>query len=164
MVSSLILPTYLPTYIPTYVQAREASGLPPQATDDIVAAPLWVQVCMYVCMYVCVWLTLHTYVPTYIQDTGTSECYVCHQAFGWVANFVSILPTYLPTYPLLTLYLCMYVYMYVCMYVTGGRTKHHCRKCGNVVCGKCSHHRLLLPNIHKTQKQRVCSVCVKVGR
>jgi hypothetical protein len=44
------------------------------------------------------------------------------------------------------------------------KRKHHCRKCGNVVCDKCSPHRLVLANIHKTQKQRVCNSCSRGGQ
>jgi len=38
--------------------------------------------------------------------------------------------------------------------------KHHCLSCGNVVCDKCSPSRMILPNIHKTERQRVCNACV----
>jgi len=48
--------------------------------------------------------------------------------------------------------------------IVGGRQKHHCRSCGHVVCGSCSGYQLLLPNIHKTRKQRVCVVCFKGGK
>lgn len=34
--------------------------------------------------------------------------------------------------------------------------QHHCRKCGKLVCGKCSEHRYELPNIGK---ERVCDDC-----
>jgi len=48
--------------------------------------------------------------------------------------------------------------------IVGGRQKHHCRSCGQVVCGSCSGYQLLLPNIHKTRKQRACVVCFKGGK
>lgn len=48
--------------------------------------------------------------------------------------------------------------------ITGGRQKHHCRSCGHVVCGPCSGYQMLLPNIHKTRKQRACVVCFKGGK
>ena len=48
--------------------------------------------------------------------------------------------------------------------LVGGRQKHHCRACGNVVCGSCSGYRMLLPNIHKTRTQRVCVTCHKGGK
>lgn len=48
--------------------------------------------------------------------------------------------------------------------IIGGRQKHHCRSCGHVVCGPCSGYQLLLPNIHKTRKQRACFVCFKGGK
>lgn len=38
--------------------------------------------------------------------------------------------------------------------------KYHCLSCGNVVCDKCSPSRMILANIHKTQRQRVCNACV----
>ncbi|KAL6065425.1 Pleckstriny domain-containing family F member 2 [Balamuthia mandrillaris] len=39
---------------------------------------------------------------------------------------------------------------------TAIRRKHHCRKCGKLVCNKCSEKRWELPNIGK---ERVCDVC-----
>lgn len=36
--------------------------------------------------------------------------------------------------------------------------RHHCRMCGKLVCGNCSPHRVVLPNIDTT-KQRVCVQC-----
>ena len=39
--------------------------------------------------------------------------------------------------------------------------RHHCRQCGVLVCSGCSAHRLLLPNIHATEAQRVCNSCWK---
>ena len=38
--------------------------------------------------------------------------------------------------------------------------KHHCRKCGNVVCGTCSTKRFILPDI-ATKALRVCDTCYK---
>ncbi len=38
--------------------------------------------------------------------------------------------------------------------------KQHCLSCGNVVCDKCSPSRMVLANIHKTERQRVCNACV----
>jgi hypothetical protein len=43
------------------------------------------------------------------------------------------------------------------------RRKHHCRKCGNVVCDSCSPSRRVLENIHRSNKQRVCNMCDKGG-
>lgn len=43
------------------------------------------------------------------------------------------------------------------------RRKHHCRKCGNVVCDSCSPNRRVLENLHSTNKQRVCNMCDKGG-
>ena len=39
--------------------------------------------------------------------------------------------------------------------------RHHCRMCGKVVCGNCSPHRVVLPNID-TNKQRVCVQCFEI--
>jgi len=36
--------------------------------------------------------------------------------------------------------------------------RHHCRKCGSVVCGPCSKHRALLPSQSK-KPLRVCNTC-----
>jgi len=40
------------------------------------------------------------------------------------------------------------------------KRKHHCRKCGTVVCSDCSSNNLFLPNI-STKKVRVCDNCFK---
>ena len=37
--------------------------------------------------------------------------------------------------------------------------RHHCRKCGRVVCNSCSQHRVILTNIHATRKSRICEKC-----
>ncbi|XP_053707480.1 pleckstrin homology domain-containing family F member 2-like [Synchiropus splendidus] len=37
--------------------------------------------------------------------------------------------------------------------------RHHCRKCGFVVCNACSKNRVVVPNIHPTRMKRVCSRC-----
>lgn len=40
------------------------------------------------------------------------------------------------------------------------RSKHHCRNCGRVVCGKCSNERLRLDHVYNGEKfVRVCDVC-----
>lgn len=39
--------------------------------------------------------------------------------------------------------------------------RHHCRKCGFVVCKSCSKHREVLSNIHSSKKLRVCNLCYK---
>lgn len=39
--------------------------------------------------------------------------------------------------------------------------RHHCRKCGNVVCGQCSTKRYLIPSISQ-KPMRVCDSCFKV--
>ncbi|KAJ8343662.1 hypothetical protein SKAU_G00309910 [Synaphobranchus kaupii] len=38
--------------------------------------------------------------------------------------------------------------------------RHHCRKCGDLVCGSCSNQRFLIPNISCTPK-RVCLGCFR---
>lgn len=37
--------------------------------------------------------------------------------------------------------------------------RHHCRACGSLVCGRCSTRRIILANISKVKKQRVCDEC-----
>eukprot|EP00928_Gymnodinium_smaydae_P090795 TRINITY_DN74523_c0_g1_i1.p1 TRINITY_DN74523_c0_g1~~TRINITY_DN74523_c0_g1_i1.p1 ORF type:complete len:637 (+),score=113.00 TRINITY_DN74523_c0_g1_i1:48-1913(+) len=39
------------------------------------------------------------------------------------------------------------------------RRRHHCRQCGYLICGKCSHARQLVPEYHPTRPQRVCTHC-----
>lgn len=39
--------------------------------------------------------------------------------------------------------------------------QHHCRCCGELVCDKCSQHKVQLPRQHETLKgeQRICEHC-----
>ena len=38
--------------------------------------------------------------------------------------------------------------------------RHHCRKCGSIVCGACSSFTYPLPNVDKTRESRVCDACL----
>eukprot|EP01038_Epipyxis_sp_PR26KG_P012646 gene12646-16955_t len=37
--------------------------------------------------------------------------------------------------------------------------KHHCRKCGGLVCNEHSSHKEVIPHIHASNKQRICDHC-----
>ena len=37
--------------------------------------------------------------------------------------------------------------------------RHHCRKCGDVVCAECSNNSIVLPNVDSKKESRVCDRC-----
>lgn len=39
--------------------------------------------------------------------------------------------------------------------------RHHCRRCGRVVCHSCSHKRMLIPKLYDNVMVRVCDDCLK---
>ncbi|KAF0990838.1 hypothetical protein HZS_6109 [Henneguya salminicola] len=41
------------------------------------------------------------------------------------------------------------------------RRRHHCRKCGIVVCGPCSTNKIVIENMNQEQSMRVCLNCFK---
>ncbi|KAF0684746.1 Aste57867_23261 [Aphanomyces stellatus] len=43
------------------------------------------------------------------------------------------------------------------------RNRHHCRCCGYVFCGKCTNHRMSLPEFGYFEEVRVCRVCFNTG-
>jgi hypothetical protein len=43
-----------------------------------------------------------------------------------------------------------------------GRRRHHCRRCGQVVCHACSGHRWYLRNISVTELSRTCDACASM--
>ncbi|CAG5897442.1 pleckstrin homology domain-containing family F member 1-like [Menidia menidia] len=47
---------------------------------------------------------------------------------------------------------------------TGTKRRHHCRKCGFVVCSGCSQQRGVIHNIHPTKLQRICYRCHQLMR
>ena len=68
--------------------------------------------------------------PVWVKDSSSKNCQICDVKYD-----VRISPFGMC---LLTCYL-------LGRFPLGGRfAKHHCRKCGRLVCGKCSQHRLVL--------------------
>eukprot|EP00756_Hemistasia_phaeocysticola_P001171 Hpha_TRINITY_DN10837_c0_g1::TRINITY_DN10837_c0_g1_i1::g.23481::m.23481/K06276/PDPK1; 3-phosphoinositide dependent protein kinase-1 len=42
------------------------------------------------------------------------------------------------------------------------RRKHHCRRCGQIFCGKCSANREVVPGLFRGEKVRLCDSCTRV--
>ncbi|CAN9506835.1 unnamed protein product [Ophioblennius macclurei] len=40
--------------------------------------------------------------------------------------------------------------------------RHHCRRCGFVVCAACSKGRVMIRHMHPTKPQRVCTMCYSI--
>ncbi len=77
------------------------------------------------------------------------SCYVCEADFGVTCTPVSnstIYQTGPPTAP------------------TAVLSKHHCRKCGNGVCDRCSKTFMPVPSRGWDNPVRVCDKCVENGR
>ncbi|XP_046860307.1 zinc finger FYVE domain-containing protein 26-like [Xenia sp. Carnegie-2017] len=43
------------------------------------------------------------------------------------------------------------------------RRRHHCRVCGNVLCGKCCFEKVYLPQYGDDEQSRVCNACLPVS-
>jgi len=39
--------------------------------------------------------------------------------------------------------------------------RHHCRSCGDVVCGDCSPSKAIVPGVNREREVRVCITCKK---
>jgi len=39
--------------------------------------------------------------------------------------------------------------------------RHHCRSCGDVVCGDCSQYKAIVPGVNREREVRVCNSCKK---
>jgi len=40
------------------------------------------------------------------------------------------------------------------------RRRHHCRRCGDIVCGDCSKNKAIVPGVNKEKEVRICDPCV----
>jgi len=39
--------------------------------------------------------------------------------------------------------------------------RHHCRKCGTLVCDNCSKQKIVVPEVSETELVRICDICGK---
>jgi len=41
--------------------------------------------------------------------------------------------------------------------------KHHCRRCGGIVCAECSKNKAIVPGVDKYKEVRICSRCKDIS-
>ena len=61
----------------------------------------------------------------------------------------------------------MYIYVYINYIIRDTFLfilQHHCRRCGNVFCGSCCDHKVLLPRLNFVDPVRVCEECAIVAK
>jgi len=39
------------------------------------------------------------------------------------------------------------------------RRKHHCRRCGIIICSECSRNKAIVPGVDKSKEVRICDKC-----
>jgi len=43
------------------------------------------------------------------------------------------------------------------------RRRHHCRKCGSIICAECSKTKAIIPGVDKAKEVRICDYCKLFG-
>eukprot|EP01062_Namystynia_karyoxenos_P079580 TRINITY_DN8420_c0_g1_i1.p1 TRINITY_DN8420_c0_g1~~TRINITY_DN8420_c0_g1_i1.p1 ORF type:complete len:831 (+),score=259.86 TRINITY_DN8420_c0_g1_i1:78-2495(+) len=71
--------------------------------------------------------------PAWVPFSNARDCSRCHNPFTWANTSDSAAQEM--------------------------RSKHHCRRCGEVVCSSCCKHRTALPEFGMAEPQRVCDGC-----
>jgi hypothetical protein len=80
--------------------------------------------------------------PIWLHDNMSTNCMMCRKTFTVVKRRVYLFYLFISLFSLALLLI---------------NQKHHCRKCGRLVCASCSQKKVMLTNLGKAK--RVCDEC-----
>ncbi|KAJ5077629.1 hypothetical protein M0811_05728 [Anaeramoeba ignava] len=83
------------------------------------------------------------------------SCDLAKNVFLWELPSKGIKSHFSPKKQAYVCYLCLSKFK-------SKRKKHHCKRCGQIVCPNCSQNRLILPNLHYFIPVRICDQCSRI--